>query len=196
MWLRNTGGNKYSLKRTPTIDTTTHTPNGWYAMVPAEYLKTTYYATIHSPPLHGRSDYNCFSMNYWAVGNSTNTPALTVTFSDLTNYGRTIASVQLNTSTISMWQPFHYRVPKIPARYSISIGTSYHAQNLNSDIAIDDIKLSTHACAHDKPPTTPLPTPVPQTEHKWDCNFEYPCPQWSFDSNWLVTSYRKGKCHF
>ena len=107
LWLRNTGGNQYSTtKKSPPIDTTTKTPSGWYAMIPAEYLKNYYTATLESPPLYSQSGYNCFSFNYWAVGSNSQTGAFKVRFIDLTKSG-IIATVQVNTSTISMWQRFH-----------------------------------------------------------------------------------------
>lgn len=196
LWLRSTGGNTKTLKRSPDRDTTTHTANGWFAIFPLEFIKSYTYAILQSPPLSGRYSYNCLSFNYWAVISSsfasTKVSAFYVTFYDLTKQNKRIAQVAVNASTYPMWQRFHYSLPKLPIKYSISIATAYSSGRIISDLAIDDIVLSDTSCRSDRPVTTPT-TPIPYKERVWDCGFEYQCSKWKWDSNWKMTSYKKRK---
>ncbi len=195
LWLRSTGGNTKALSKSPPIDTTTKTAAGWYAVFPLEYIRAYDTAVIQSPPLSSRSQYNCFSFFYWAVTPSEAYPvaAFYVNFYDLTKFNQRIARVAVNASTFPMWQRFHFSMPKLPLRYSISISTAFSSGRLTSDLAIDDIVLSDSSCRNDRPGMVST-TPIPYNERIWDCSFEYKCRQWSFDNNWKMTSYRKRKC--
>ncbi|KAI2806772.1 hypothetical protein BLOT_008730, partial [Blomia tropicalis] len=195
-WIRNQAGNQGSLKYSPRDDTTTHSPEGWYLMVPAEYLRSMKYfitPTLTSPPLHS-SYYNCFSFNYYAIGTNSITPVLSVAFIDLTRNHKIIESVNVNTSTFEYWAPFRYKMPKMPKRYAIRIKVIYSTgvASLRSDIAIDDIEISRSDCT-DWRPSRPSTTPIPKSEKRWNCDFEISsnCNQWTWDSNWSKTSFRE-----
>lgn len=134
----------------------------------------------------------CLSFWYYAVG-VTDTSVLIVSLKDLTKGNVVFLNTKLNATMFGQWNHFTLSLTKLPIRFAISISTSYQARNLQSDIALDEIRLTSSGCS--RGPFTPPPTtPVPYVERKWDCNFEYNCGFWKFDSNyWMTTSYRKGK---
>ena len=191
IWLRADSGDKAGLKESPKYDANAN-ENGFFAMIPNEFVVDAVYATLRSPPVgSGSSVLHCFKMAYFAHTKSFQEKVFNVVLRDLTKSGRIITSKYCNGTTYPYWANFTLPFPKnMPSRYSVEISTVFTSKSVLSDVAVDNIKFS-YSCGSDSEVSTPKPTPIPYSERKWDCTFESSCSGWSYDKNWLRTSYSK-----
>ena len=165
-------------------DANTHTPDGYFILIPSELLAQYKRGILLSPPLDGGAYTTCFSFSYFAYGTDIDTPVLNLLIKDLTN-GQTILFEGYNTTVRAVWNRVVVSIPKIPYRFSIELSTVFINTPLETDIALDYFVLD-DSCDEPNRPTTPT---VPLPERKWDCNFEYLCKGWILDSSWNITSY-------
>src|SRR5699024_8944931 len=138
-----------------------------------------------------RPNYNsiCFSLYYFAQSANSSMPAFQVQLVDLSRKKTT--SVQVNGASILYWKKFETEFSNLPAAMVIQIVGS-NTSGVQSDIRIDDIKITQGSCGGRSIPTTT--TPVPMSEKKLDCTFDNGQCNWKFDPKaWKVGSFKDRK---
>lgn len=193
LWLRNSGLSVSRLKKSPPYDTTTHTADGWYVMIPLEKMTHgSYYNRVLMSPIIDRS-ISCFSFFYWAQATRSTLHVLSVSVVDLRSR-RSLAQAYVNATTVRDWTRFSMAIPHNAGKVQIQIIALGYTQ-ITSDLALDDFSQSSIACYrdHHTVPPPPTPTPIPYKERMLNCNFNYLCAGWRPDKNWILTSYRQGR---